>query len=98
MMPKAFYMDFDYYTRPADILRILGHPMRLEIVRELIPRGPLNVLELQTLLRAPRSTVSQQLTKLKYYKIVSYERKGNEVYYTVDDEKVIGVMKVIELL
>ncbi|MED1305594.1 transcriptional regulator [[Bacillus thuringiensis] serovar konkukian] len=97
-MPKAFYMDFDYYTRPADILRILGHPMRLEIVRELIPRGPLNVLELQTLLRAPRSTVSQQLTKLKYYKIVSYERKGNEVYYTVDDEKVIGVMKVIELL
>ncbi|ANN35792.1 transcriptional regulator (plasmid) [Bacillus thuringiensis serovar coreanensis] len=97
-MPKAFYMDFDYYTRPADILRILGHPMRLEIVRELIPRGPLNVLELQTLLRAPRSTVSQQLTKLKYYKIVSYERNGNEVYYTVDDEKVIGVMKVIELL
>lgn len=97
-MPKAFYMDFDYYTRPADILRILGHPMRLEMVRELIPKGPLNVLELQTLLRAPRSTVSQQLTKLKYYKIVSYERNGNEVYYTVDDEKVIGVMKVIELL
>ncbi|OUB18521.1 transcriptional regulator [[Bacillus thuringiensis] serovar konkukian] len=86
-MPKAFYMDFDYYTRPADILRILGHPMRLEMVRELIPRGPLNVLELQTLLRAPQSTVSQQLTKLKYYKIVSYERNGNEVYYTVDDEK-----------
>jgi hypothetical protein len=36
MMPKAFHMDFDYYTRPADILGILGHPMRLEMVQELI--------------------------------------------------------------
>ncbi|OUB64557.1 ArsR/SmtB family transcription factor [Bacillus thuringiensis] len=96
-MPKAFYIDFDYYTRPADILRILGHPMRLEIVRDLITKGPLNVSELQTLLRVPKSTVSQQLTKLKYYKIVSYERKGNEIYYTVANEKIIGIMKVIEL-
>ncbi|EOP79335.1 hypothetical protein IGM_06314 [Bacillus cereus HuB4-4] len=96
-MPKAFYMNFDYYTRPADILRILGHPMRLEMVRELIAKGPLNVSELQMLLCAPQSTVSQQLTQLKDYKIVSYERKGTEVYYTVDDEKVIGVIKVIEL-
>ncbi|PEU67425.1 transcriptional regulator, partial [Bacillus thuringiensis] len=38
-----------------------------------------------------------QLTQLKYYKMVSYERKGNEVYYTVDDEKVIGVIKLMGL-
>lgn len=97
MMPKAFHMDFDYYTRPADILRIPGHPMRLEMVQELIAKGPLNVSELQTLLRASQSTVSQQLTQLKYYKMVFYERKGNEVYYTVDDEKVIGVIKLMGL-
>ncbi|MCU5601244.1 MULTISPECIES: ArsR/SmtB family transcription factor [Bacillus cereus group] len=96
-MPKAFYMDFDYYERAADILRILGHPMRLEMVRELIAKGPLNVSELQTLLRAPQSMISKQLTRLKYDKVVFYERKGTEVYYTVNDEKVIGVMKVIEL-
>ncbi|KAB5617860.1 transcriptional regulator, partial [Bacillus thuringiensis] len=23
-MPKAFYMDIEYYERPADILRMLG--------------------------------------------------------------------------
>lgn len=63
MMPKAFHIDFDYYTRPADILRILGHPMRLEMVQELVTKGPLNVSELQTLLHASQSTVSQQLTQ-----------------------------------
>lgn len=95
-MPKAFYMDIKYYERPADILRMLGHPMRLMIVRELISKGPLNVSELQKLLRVPQSTMSQQLIKLKQFKVVSYERKGNEVYYIVSDEKVIESMKRIE--
>ncbi|ACM15921.1 metalloregulator ArsR/SmtB family transcription factor [Bacillus sp. FSL W7-1294] len=97
-MPKAFYMDIEYYERPADILRMLGHPMRLMIVRELISKGPLNVSELQKLLRVPQSTMSQQLIKLKQFKMVSYERKGNEVYYIVSDEKVIESMKEIEAL
>ncbi|MCU4946847.1 metalloregulator ArsR/SmtB family transcription factor [Bacillus cereus] len=95
-MLKAFYMDIEYYERPADILRMLGHPMRLMIVRELISKGPLNVSELQKLLRVPQSTMSQQLIKLKQFKMVSYERKGNEVYYIVSDEKVIEGMKGIE--
>ncbi|MGN4718445.1 transcriptional regulator [Bacillus sp. BH2] len=97
-MPKAFYMNINDYERPADILRMLGHPMRLMIVRELISKGPLNVSELQKLLRVPQSTMSQQLIKLKQFKMVSYERKGNEMYYIVSDEKVIESMKGLECL
>lgn len=98
IMSEAFYMKIGDYERPADILRMLGHPMRLMIVRELILKGPLNVSELQKLLRVPQSTMSQQLIKLKQFKMVSYERKGNEIYYIVSDEKVIKSMKRIERL
>ncbi|EEM68420.1 Transcriptional regulator, ArsR [Bacillus thuringiensis serovar andalousiensis BGSC 4AW1] len=77
---------------------MLGHPMRLKIVRELILKGPLNVSELQKLLRVPQSAMSQQLIKLKQFKVVSYERKGNEIYYTVSDEKVIKSLKGIKCL
>ncbi|PDY38237.1 transcriptional regulator [Bacillus wiedmannii] len=97
-MQKAFYMNINDYERPADILRMLGHPMRLMIVRELILKGPLNVSQLQKLLRVPQSTMSQQLIKLKQFKMVSYERKGNEIYYIVSDEKVIESMKRLECL
>ncbi|MGZ9652995.1 ArsR/SmtB family transcription factor [Bacillus cereus] len=97
-MPKAFYMNIDDYERPADILRMLGHPMRLMIVRELISKGPLNVSKLQKLLHVPQSTMSQQLIKLKQFKMVSYVRKGNEIYYIVSDEKVIESMKRLECL
>lgn len=98
IMSEAFYMKIGDYERPADILRMLGHPMRLMIVRELILKGPLNVSELQKLLRVPQSTLSQQLIKLKQFKMVSYERKGNEIYYKVSDEKVIESMKELECL
>lgn len=97
-MQKAFYMNINDYERPADILRMLGHPMRLMIVRELILKGPLNVSQLQKLLRVPQSTMSQHLIKLKQFKMVSYERKGNEIYYIVSDEKVIESMKGLECL
>ncbi len=70
-MPKAFYMNINDYERPADILRMLGHSVRLMIVRELILKSPLNVSELQKLLRVPQSTMSQQLIKLKPFKMVS---------------------------
>ncbi|MGR6009139.1 ArsR/SmtB family transcription factor [Bacillus cereus] len=91
-------MNINDYERPADILRMLGHPLRLMIVRELISKGPLNVSELQKLLRVPQSTMSQQLIKLKQFNMVSYERKGNEIYYIVSDEKVIESMKELECL
>ncbi|MBW3496743.1 helix-turn-helix transcriptional regulator [Bacillus sp. FDAARGOS_1420] len=94
-MPKAFYMNMDY-NRPADILRMLGHPIRLMIVRELIAKNPLNVSELQNLIGVPQSTVSQQLIKLKDFKMVSYERKGNEIYYIVSDKKVIEVIEFLK--
>ncbi|PGO44202.1 transcriptional regulator [Bacillus thuringiensis] len=97
-MSEVFYMKIGDYERPADILRMLGHPMRLMIVRELILKGPLNVSELQKLLRVPQSTMSQQLAKLKQFKMASYERKGNEMYYLVNDEKVIESIKRIERL
>ncbi|MED1380945.1 ArsR/SmtB family transcription factor [Bacillus mycoides] len=97
-MLKSFEFDCMYYERPADILRVLGHPMRLVIVRELITKGPLNVSELQKLVCAPQSTVSQQLTKLRFFKIVNYGRRGIEIYYSVHDEDVIQVVKSLGLL
>ncbi|HDX9707075.1 TPA: helix-turn-helix transcriptional regulator [Bacillus thuringiensis] len=52
-------------------------------------KNPLTVCRLQKLLRVPQSTVSQQLIHLKDFKMVSYERKRNEIYYIVSDERLL---------
>ncbi|PEL96129.1 transcriptional regulator [Bacillus cereus] len=97
-MSKSFHMDSTYYEQHAEILKHLAHPMRLLIVQKLITIGSLNVTELQNLIYVPQSTVSQHLSKLKIPKIVSYERKGLEVYYKVIDKKIIKTMQILGLL
>jgi DNA-binding transcriptional ArsR family regulator len=96
-MSKSFNMDSNDYERSADKLRVLGHHIRLEIMHTLIRKGPLNVSELWRAVRLPQSTVSQHLNKLKSLKLVSYDRKGLEVFYRVDDPKIIKIIKTLGL-
>ncbi|WP_144519229.1 ArsR/SmtB family transcription factor [Bacillus thuringiensis] len=91
-MTDVFYMDFndqkDELERSADILRVLAHPVRLQIIHQLLREQRLNVTEIQKMLQLPQSTVSQHLHKMRNYKVVAYERKGTEVFYRVDDKQV----------
>ena len=96
-MSKSFNMDPYDYEQSADILSVLGNPTRLYVVHMLINKGPLNVSELWKIMDLPQSTVSQHLLKLKMFKLVSWERKGTEIYYRVDDPTVIKVIKTLEL-
>ncbi|MEB9974714.1 metalloregulator ArsR/SmtB family transcription factor [Bacillus cereus] len=94
-MKNVFYMGPNELERVAEVLRVLAHPVRLQMVHQLIKKTSLNVSELQRYLAMPQSTVSQHLGKLKSHKVVAYERKGLEVFYRVDDEKVKQTLKIL---
>jgi DNA-binding transcriptional ArsR family regulator len=91
-MTNVFYMelnDLNYeLERSAEILRVLAHPVRLQIVHQMLGKKTLSVTELQQILTLPQSTVSQHLHKMRSHKVLAHERKGTEVFYRVDDEKV----------
>ncbi|PEZ26808.1 transcriptional regulator [Bacillus thuringiensis] len=87
-MKNVFSTEISGFERVSEILRVLAHPIRLQMVHQLLKKNALNVTELQKYLDMPQSTVSQHLGKLKSHKVVAYERKGLEVFYRVDDEKV----------
>ncbi|MEX0417275.1 ArsR/SmtB family transcription factor [Bacillus sp. C30] len=91
-MTNVFYMelnDLDHeLERSAEILKVLAHPVRLQIAHQLLKKKALNVTELQQILTLPQSTVSQHLYKMRNYKVLSHERKGTEVFYRVDDKQV----------
>ncbi|MED2584513.1 metalloregulator ArsR/SmtB family transcription factor, partial [Bacillus thuringiensis] len=61
----------------VELLKIMAHPVRLQIVKELEHRKVCNVTELTDLLKVPQSTVSQHLSKMRG-KILRSERKGLE--------------------
>ncbi|MGN5650881.1 ArsR/SmtB family transcription factor [Bacillus sp. Brlt_9] len=70
----------------AEALKVLSHPDRLKIVNFLAVRGKQNVTSIQTVLNLPQSTVSQHLGKLKRSNLLKADRKGLEMYYSIERE------------
>ncbi len=78
-------MKFDKsrdYAEEAEILKVLGHPVRLKIVAGLCSKQ-CNVKYIWECLGLPQATVSQHLALLKNKGIISGKRDGVEVHYTV---------------
>ncbi len=71
------------YETPAEILKILGHPIRLCIAIEL-SKGELCVYKINDIIQADTSTVSKHLSLMKAVNIVKSEKRGNCMYYSLN--------------
>ena len=68
----------------AELLRVLGHPVRLQILEELT-KGVKCVSDLEEFLEIPQSNVSQHLSVLRRYGLIDYYMDGRlRCYYLVD--------------
>jgi len=63
----------------------LSDPVRLRIVHLLVQRGELCVCHLTDALALPQSTISRHLNTLKNASLVEAERRGQWVYYRMQD-------------
>lgn len=88
-------LDIQILDEKSEILKVLGHPVRLCIVRGLINEGENNVSYMQGCLDLPQSTISQHLSKLKAAGIIEAERKGTEVFYRVSNKDAVDIVKAI---
>ena len=77
----------------AEFFKTLGNPARLAILDHLRD-GEKSVNELQTLLEADQSTVSQQLAKLRSANIVEPRKESTTVYYSVRDPMIFKLLDV----
>jgi ArsR family transcriptional regulator len=70
------------FSSEAEVLKVLGHPIRLKIVAGLCTRE-CNVKHIWECLGLPQATVSQHLALLKHKGIIEGKREGVEVHYSV---------------
>jgi len=83
------------YIKEAEILKVLGHPIRLKIVAGLCARE-CNVKHIWECLGLPQATVSQHLALLKNKGVIEGTRDGVEVHYAVVSPLVRRLLEVIE--
>ena len=86
--------DIEKYEKKAELLKTLGHPVRLCIVNGLLTRE-CNVTGIQECLKLPQSTVSQHLSILKSRGIIKGERNGLEIIYKVVSEDARRILRTL---
>ncbi len=91
MTQKTFSKE-ESYDREAEILKVLGHPIRLKIVAGLMSQA-CNVKKIWECLELPQATVSQHLALLKNKGIISGRREGVEVFYHVISDEAGKVVR-----
>ena len=74
----------------SNLFSLLSHPIRIKILWLLKKRKSLNVNDLQKELNISQSNVSQHLSLLRTNKLVTEERKGKEVFYSLVASKKIS--------
>ncbi|GFE61318.1 helix-turn-helix transcriptional regulator [Geobacter sp. AOG2] len=88
-----FNVNMQFATE-AEVLKVLGHPIRLKIVAGLCTQE-CNVKHIWECLNLPQATVSQHLALLKHKGIIEGKRDGVEVHYSVIHplaKKIIAVL------
>jgi ArsR family transcriptional regulator len=84
-------MDNEFAVR---CFSALGHPRRLEVLRLLIRHAPGGVKagDIAQAFDQPASTMSSHLRILSDAGLVSSERKGREIYFTPDIDRLRGLV------
>lgn len=80
---------------PAKVFKALGHPTRLFIALEL-GKGQRCVCDLQVLVGADMSTISKHLSVLREAGLVTDERRGTKVFYSLTVPCVLNFLSCIE--
>ena len=74
----------------SNLFSVLSHPIRIKVLWLLKKKKQLSVHELQQELKIGQSNVSQHLALLRTHKLITEERKGKEVYYSLKASKKIS--------
>ena len=77
-------MDNAAVKNAANILRSINHKLRQQILKLLVENKRMNVTDIYVRLRLEQSVASQHLAILRRANIVSTERSGKEVFYTLN--------------
>jgi DNA-binding transcriptional ArsR family regulator len=76
----------------ADTFRVLGDPTRVRIL-DALASGELCVCDIASLVGISESAVSHQLRLLRGMRLVRPRRAGRLVFYAVDDQHILELLK-----
>lgn len=82
------------YKIKADFLKVLAHPLRLQII-ELLRKGEQKVGAIAENLGIPQSSLSRHLLVLREAGILKSKQKGTTIYYGIENNEIFQLLRPI---
>jgi DNA-binding transcriptional ArsR family regulator len=79
----------------AAMFHALGNPTRLAIL-EILRDGELPVAAIMTRLGLDQANISQHLATLRSRRLVTNRKEGNQVFYSIRDPLLLGVIDLMK--
>ncbi len=76
----------------AETFRVLGDPTRVRML-DALSTGELCVCDIATIVGISESAASHQLRLLRGMRLVRPRRSGRQVYYSVDDQHIVELLR-----
>ena len=92
--------DIDYHNikKAAMVLRALNHKLRQQVIKTIHENKRVTVTQLYVKLRLEQSVASQHLAILRKAGIVSTERDGKFIYYTISFPRIESINQFVKNL
>ena len=92
--------DIDYHSvkKAALVLRALNHKLRQQVIKTIYENKRLTVTELYVKLRLEQSVASQHLAILRKAGIVSTQREGKFIFYTINFSRIEAINEFVKSL
>lgn len=79
----------------AEMLKMLGHPVRLAVVELLARQGEQSVNEIVEALGHPQSTISQHLGRMKVRGLLGSRREATQVVYYISQPQIFNLLECV---
>ncbi len=91
-------INYHNLKKAALVLRALNHKLRQQILTLIETEKKITVTEIYVRMRLEQSVASQHLAILRRAGIVSTQRDGKFIYYTVNYKRVDEITRVVDEL
>lgn len=93
-------VDLDYgdLRKAVLVLRAVNHDLRQQMIQLLREHGRLTVTDIYVKLRLEQSVASQHLAILRRASVVSTERQGKYIYYSINPDRLGQITRLVDEL
>ena len=95
---KDIHLDYANLRKAVLVLRAVNHKLRQRVIHLLEDSDSLTVTDIYIKLRLEQSVASQHLAILRRAGVVTTEREGKFIYYSLDKERLAQISRLVEEL